>query len=278
METKNIILAGYGVVGSKLLPLLQSRSYVNVMYGIDPVEEKRKRLDRLGVSSYKRIEDIPKKHTKDINVVVDCSTKGEGRKNKVIYERMSLPAIFQSGEEISLAPLYFPEKYQSDNTSLYLRICTCSGISTMRILSALEKLSRPISVRGHHYKINNEDRMIDTNYTSGKEIEQLFDIPARISRLYLRGESKNGYVYASNMQISLKDRIPERNLIEALSQGRNIRIVRDGLDTLTSVERHSDIEIVEESIQSHGRSLELMSLCYPPEVDFPEILMAIKLF
>jgi hypothetical protein len=276
MGTKNIILAGYGVVGSILLPLLQSSGYVKVMYGIDPIKERKDDLQRHGVFSYKSIEDIPEEDIKDINVVLDCSTRGHGRNNKRIYEKKSLPAIFQSGETISLASPYFPEKYQSDKTPSYLRICTCPGISTMRILFALEKFC-PIFVNGHYYKINNEDSMIDTNYSSGREIEQLFGIPTRINRLYLRGEPKEGYVYASNMQTNLKVRISKEVLKEVLEQGRNIRIVKkNSLDT--SVERHSDTLIVEESIQSHDGIVELTSLCYPPEVNFPEILMAINLF
>jgi len=77
------------------------------------------------------------------DVIVDCSPSGFGAKNKEIYSKNNTPAIFQGGEESSVADKSFNSyvglsRGVDYSESEYLRVVSCNTTGLSRMLSSVE--------------------------------------------------------------------------------------------------------------------------------------------
>lgn len=251
---------------------------VRIACVVEPDISKVKILREREITVYKDIFSLPKDNLSSVGVVVDCSTKGEGRANKIKYQQLGLPAIFQNGEEIGIADLYYPEICNFSSMPPYVRIPCCSAMSVARILLAIHRseLATVKRVSGYHNKTSNDSRMITVNYVSGEEIRRLFNVDARMNRIYLRGEPLNHeYVYAGNVEILLSKHIAEDDFKKALSEEDNLKVANQDIDTV-SLARTPDTIVIHESIEVEDNLIRLGFISFPPEIDFPANLQAIR--
>ncbi len=254
----NILVAGYGAFGTKLVHWLEEQKQksikekdadgndvtgtgITIVGVIEPSDNKKDRLEEKGIEAYDSIKDIPLEVLADTAAVIDCSPKGRGMKNRTLYQELGLAAIFQNGEDYTIAPPYFPERFQlsrqqhsqqqpsQSHIPSYLRIPTCSGLSLMRVLSALQnsqQMPPVLAARSYHFKVFNEEEMFAVDYSTPKqEISDLFGLPIHVTRVYLRGQPAEKYVYIANLEVTLDDCIPKEDAIAVLSAGREVRLV-----------------------------------------------------
>lgn len=267
-------------MGSRLADWLEKNhnQEVKLLYVVEPDAGKMKTLSEKGIAVYKDVFSIPKDRLSSVGVIVDCSTKGEGKPNKIKYQQLGLPAIFQNGEGIEIAELYYPEICNFSPMPPNVRIPCCSAMSVARILLAINRsgLATVKRVSGYHNKTSNDSRMITVNYVSGEEIKRLFNVDARMNRIYLRGEPFNHeYVYAGNVEILLSNHVAEDDFKKALSGENNLRVASQDIDTM-SLTRTPDTLVIDESIEIEDNLIRLGFISLPPEIDFPANLQAIR--
>lgn len=279
-----IALAGYGHLGSRLVKWLAINApEVKIEYVIEPDASKDSEIKKLKLSRYEHIKDIPRHLLKQIDIVVDCSTKGQGKINKENYKKLNIPAIFQNGEDIEIAQLYYPGIKNHSRLPRFVRIPCCSAMSVLRILMSLQEIEsiKVKRVYGYHNKTSNDSRMITINYVSGEEIKRLLGIEATMNRIYLRGKPHNDdYVYAGNIQLELDGKITTntfKKILNTLEKSADLRVVSQDIDT-RDLDRTTNTLVIKESIVQNLNTISMAFLSLPPEIDFPANLAAIKLY
>jgi len=99
--------------------------------------DKRSLMEDAGIPIEGTLDDLLGK----VDVVVDCTPKGIGAKNKNTYERAGVKAIFQGGEEHELTGLSFIAQinYEEALNKQYARVVSCNTTGLCRVLYALHK-------------------------------------------------------------------------------------------------------------------------------------------
>jgi glyceraldehyde-3-phosphate dehydrogenase (NAD(P)) len=78
---------------------------------------------------------------RSVDVVVDCTPKKIGAKNKELYERAGVRAIFQGGEQHEIAGLSFVAQvnYAAALDQKYARVVSCNTTGLCRVLHAFRR-------------------------------------------------------------------------------------------------------------------------------------------
>jgi glyceraldehyde-3-phosphate dehydrogenase (NAD(P)) len=76
-----------------------------------------------------------------VDVMVDCSAKGVGAKNKLAYEKAGIKAIFQGGEKHDLTGVSFTAQvnYYEALCQQFVRVVSCNTTGLCRVMNALHK-------------------------------------------------------------------------------------------------------------------------------------------
>lgn len=77
---------------------------------------------------------------KEVDVIVDATPGGMGEKNKVLYEKAGVKAIFQGGEKASVAEVSFVAQanYEKALGKDYVRVVSCNTTGLTRTLNAIK--------------------------------------------------------------------------------------------------------------------------------------------
>jgi len=283
MTNINIIIAGYGVFGSKLTNYLTKRhKNIKINCIIEPNRHKRDLIKKLGFNTCEHVLDLSAKAISGAGVLVDCSPRGEGIKNKVLYKELGIKAIFQNGEESKeIGQLYYPKIINVKNTD-YLKIPLCSGLAIIKMLDALKtkNIPPPDLVCATHSKVTNTARMLTIDYMDSiEQIQELFNIPAKMDVIYLRGEPYNGkFAYFGKVNLYYKDRAPNiEQVSKAINAYPTLEFISQDLDLLTTKKHEcANTLIVKESLQSFNNCVSFVNMSYTPDVNFPIVVKAIE--
>jgi hypothetical protein len=115
---------------------------IRIIYCVEPDQSKWPE----NLPCYLLLTDVPEQLKNLTDVVVDCTTKGQGAKNLELYKRFGLSAVFQNGEETTLCELFHQSlPIRTDKALQYLKITRCSGLmacSVIQPLIAIAKIER----------------------------------------------------------------------------------------------------------------------------------------
>ncbi len=151
-----VAVNGYGVIGKRVADAVAKQDDMELV-GISDITydyrtrvaaergyaiyasmaEKRSMMEEAGIPIEGTLDELLKK----VDVVVDCTPKGIGAKNKPIYESAGVKAIFQGGEEHELTGLSFTAQvnYADALNKQYARVVSCNTTGLCRVLNALHK-------------------------------------------------------------------------------------------------------------------------------------------
>lgn len=283
MRPIKILIAGYGVFGSQLVNYLNKTcKNICIQAVIEPNRHKRDLLKKINIRAYEHIFDISPTQSSEIDIVVDCSPRGQGIENKKLYVDLNLKAIFQNGEECKdVGLLYYPGLTNTKDTK-YLKVPLCSGIAVIKVLDALrtQNTTLPDFISATHSKVTNTARMLTMNYQDSiEQILELFNIQASMDVVYLRGEPyANRFTYFGNVQLHYSRELPDlRDVYKALKDYPTINFTSQDMDLLTN--KRAPIEktlIVRESLRMNDRFLSFVNISDTPNVNFPIVVEAIK--
>ncbi len=149
-----VAVNGYGVIGKRVADAVALQEDMELVGVSDVVTDYRIRVAaERGYALYASSPDaaprmrdagIPVEGTLDdllpaADVVVDCTPKGIGAKNKERYEAAGVRAIFQGGEKHELAGLSFVAQvnYTEALDRRWARVVSCNTTALCRVLHAL---------------------------------------------------------------------------------------------------------------------------------------------
>ena len=164
MAKVRVGVAGYGTIGQRLAdgvamqedmelvgiadlaPTLAVRALAeNDMIGANGVKYNlylvdgadQSKFDALGIPTAGSFEDL----CKSVDIMLDSAPGGVGAKNKVIYEKLGVKAIFQGGEKNSVADVFFHgyANYEKGLGQNYLKLTSCNTTGLIRSVDALDR-------------------------------------------------------------------------------------------------------------------------------------------
>ncbi|MBO5567643.1 MAG: type II glyceraldehyde-3-phosphate dehydrogenase [Clostridia bacterium] len=151
-------VAGYGTIGQRLAdgvalqgdmeligvadlaPTLAIRALheKGMPYDLYLVEGADKaQFDKLGIPVAGTFDDLLGK----VDIMLDSSPGGVGAKNKALYEKAGVKAIFQGGEKNSVADVFFHgyANYEKGLNQNYLKLTSCNTTGLIRSVDALDR-------------------------------------------------------------------------------------------------------------------------------------------
>ena len=164
MAKVRVGVAGYGTIGQRLadgvamqgdmelvgvadlVPSLSIRALrENDMIGANNVEYKLYLVDGADPAAFAKY-DIPVAGTfedlcRNVDIMLDSSPGGVGAKNKLIYEKLGVKAVFQGGEANSVADVFFHgyANYEKGVGVDYLKLTSCNTTGLIRTVDALDR-------------------------------------------------------------------------------------------------------------------------------------------
>lgn len=155
-QRARVAVNGYGVIGKRVADAVALQddmelvgvSDVGTDYRIRVAAERGYPVYASTSDARPRMEeaDIPVEGTLDallgrVDVVVDCTPKGIGAKNRDRYEAAGVKGIFQGGEKHELAGFSFTAQVNYEKTleRQWARVVSCNTTALCRVLHALDR-------------------------------------------------------------------------------------------------------------------------------------------
>lgn len=158
MEKIKVGVAGYGTIGQRLadgVALQGDMELVGVAdlaptLAIRALKEKgmpydlylvdgagKKAFDRLDIPTAGSFEDLLDK----VDIMLDSSPGGVGAKNKELYMKKGIKAIFQGGEKNDVADVFFHgyANYENGVDKDYLKLTSCNTTGLIRAVDCLDR-------------------------------------------------------------------------------------------------------------------------------------------
>ena len=132
-------VVGYGTIGKRVCDaaLLQDDMEL-VGITANTYNYKIESALRKGIKVFK-IEDI---HflLDQVDIIVDCSPKGCGETNKILYKNMGIKAVFQGGEKADIGKSFVSQcNYREALGVDFIRVVSCNTTGLCRTLYAIEQ-------------------------------------------------------------------------------------------------------------------------------------------
>ncbi|MFN2226868.1 MAG: type II glyceraldehyde-3-phosphate dehydrogenase [Anaerolineae bacterium] len=159
MTKPKVGVVGYGTIGTRLAdgvarqedmdlvgvvdvaPTLAVRALheAGMDYDLYLVDMARKpEFDALGIPVAGGMDDL----LEQIDVALDASPGGIGARNKVLYEKHGVKAVFQGGEKNEVADVFFHgyANYEKGIGQRFLKLTSCNTTGLIRAVDALDRL------------------------------------------------------------------------------------------------------------------------------------------
>ena len=158
MSKPKVGVVGYGVIGQRLAdgvalqedmelvgvvdvaPTLSTRALceAGMPYDLYVVEgEQKAAFDAAGIPVSGTMDDLLDK----VDIVLDSSPGGVGRKNKEIYQARGVKAVFQGGEKNDIVDVFFHgyANYEKGVGKDYLKLTSCNTTGLIRAVDCLDR-------------------------------------------------------------------------------------------------------------------------------------------
>lgn len=155
---KKVLVVGYGTIGQRLadgvalqddmelvgvvdaavslsIRALKEKGMPYDLYAVN--DEAKKAFEEIGVPVTGLMEDALDK----TDIVLDATSAGVGAKNKEIYAKKGLKAIFQGGEKNNVADVFFHgyANYEKGLGADFLKLTSCNTTGLIRAVDCLDK-------------------------------------------------------------------------------------------------------------------------------------------
>ncbi len=151
-------VAGYGTIGQRLadgvamqedmelvgvtdlaptlaIRALKEKGMPYDLYLVDGADKSK--FDELNIPVSGSFEDLVSK----VDIMLDSSPAGIGAKNKEIYQRLGVKAVFQGGEKNTVANVFFHgyANYEKGLDQDYLKLTSCNTTGLIRAVDCLDR-------------------------------------------------------------------------------------------------------------------------------------------
>ncbi|MET1159603.1 MAG: type II glyceraldehyde-3-phosphate dehydrogenase [Thermoprotei archaeon] len=157
-------IVGYGTIGKRVADALKKLESVKVVgvvktkpdysaelvlrkgFKLYTIHESLDEFRKKGLEVSGTVEDL----LNEVDLVIDATPGGMGRKYKELYVKYGVPAIFQGGEDSSVAEISFSSicNYEEAIDKKYVRVVSCNTTGLLRIVCLLNQEFGVEKVRG----------------------------------------------------------------------------------------------------------------------------------
>lgn len=316
MSKIKVGVAGYGVIGQRLadgvalqgdmelvgvadiaptlsIRALKERGMPYDLYLVDGAD-KQKFAD-LNIPVAGTFKDLLDK----VDIMLDSSPGGVGEKNKELYEKKGIKAVFQGGEKNSVADVFFHgyANYEKGVGANYLKLTSCNTTGLIRSVDCLDKaygiekvaitIVRRVADPGDYHRGLTNALQIE-KAPSHQAVDLMTIMPhVEATGILVHTPVTHGHIIT--VLATGKQKITKEMAIEAFQKHDRIRMVRiaDGFLGNASLFRYArdlgnprgdmyEIAIWEESIVESGADI-MYALNIPQEaITIPETIDAIR--
>ena len=312
-------IAGYGVIGQRLadgvvlqedmelvgvadvaptlsIRALKERGMPHNLYLVEGAEQAQ--FDACGIPISGSFSDLLGK----VDVMLDAAPGGTGIKNKALYEKAGVKAVFQGGEKNDIADVFFHgyANYEDGLGADYLKLTSCNTTGLIRSVDCLDKalggiervaitiIRRVADPGDYHRGLTNALQM---DKAPSHQAEDLMTIMPHIEATGILVHTPVTHGHIITVLASGKDgkKITKIEVLEAFHAHARIRVVRlaDGFLGNASLFRYArdlgnprgdmyEIAIWEDSIVESGNDI-MYAINIPQEaVTIPETLDAVR--
>lgn len=159
-----VLVNGYGVIGKRVADAVVKQNDMILVGVSDVVADWRVKMAlkkgyKVFCSSPERLEHMRKGGVeveglmtdalKDVDVVIDCTPAKVGAKNKEIYIKYNVKAVFEGGEAHETTGVSFVAtcNYHESLGKQFTRVVSCNTTALCRVLNALKKAYRIVKAR-----------------------------------------------------------------------------------------------------------------------------------
>ncbi|MBN2110886.1 MAG: type II glyceraldehyde-3-phosphate dehydrogenase [Methanosarcinaceae archaeon] len=155
MSKVKVAINGYGTIGKRVADAVSQQDDMEIIgisktrpnyeawvavdrgYAIYAPAEKIDAMNKGGITVAGSVEDM----VGSAEIVVDCTPGGIGEKNKALYEKAGIKAIWQGGEEHELAGCSFnaSSNYEEALGRDFVRVVSCNTTGLCRVISPLDR-------------------------------------------------------------------------------------------------------------------------------------------
>lgn len=154
----NVFVVGYGTIGQRLADGVSLQEDMNLIgvadaamsLGIRALKEKGMPYDLYAVSEETReafekngisVSGLLEEALQKADIVLDATSAGVGAKNKELYKKHGVKAIFQGGEKNDVADVFFHgyANYEKGVGADFLKLTSCNTTGLIRAVDCLNK-------------------------------------------------------------------------------------------------------------------------------------------
>ena len=316
MSKPKVGVVGYGTIGTRLADgaaLQQDMELVGVVdlaptlpvralhesgmrYELYLVDSARKpEFDELGIPVSGTFEQL----LEQVDVVLDATPGGIGAKNKQLYEKHGVKAIFQGGEKNEIADVFFHgyANYEKGLGQNYLKLTSCNTTGLIRAVDALDRavgvervaitIIRRVADPGDTHRGYVDLLRVD-KVPNHQAVDLMLVMPhVEATGLLVHTPVTHGHII--NIVATPKKSISSSALIELCRAHPRIRVVRiaDGFNSNTSLFQYArhlgntradmhEIAVWEECVGLSGKDI-MFAINIPQEaVTIPETLDGVR--
>lgn len=160
MKKVRVAVAGYGVIGTRLADAVAMQEDMELVGVVDagatlavrslmergmPYDlysatvEGKEAMEAAGLPVKGMMEDI----LQNVDIVLDASPGGIGAKNKELYLKHNVKAVFQGGEKNDVADVFFHgyANYEKGLGTDYLKLTSCNTTGLIRAVDCLDRIA-----------------------------------------------------------------------------------------------------------------------------------------
>lgn len=309
-------VAGFGVIGQRLadgVALQEDMELVGVADAavtltIRALKEKGMPYDlynavpanaglfeEAGVPISGSLEDLVKK----VDVMLDATSAGIGAKNKVLYEKHGVKAIFQGGESNDVADVFFHgyANYAKGVNADYLKLTSCNTTGLIRAVDCIDRsagvekvaitIIRRVADPGDYHRGLTNALMVD-KAPSHQALDLMTIMPhVDATGILIHTPVTHGHIIT--VLASTKEEISKEQLLEMFNKHPRIRVVStdEGFLGNASLFRYArdlgnsrgdmyEIAVWEDTIVKSGKDI-MFAINIPQEaVVIPENIDAVR--
>jgi glyceraldehyde-3-phosphate dehydrogenase (NAD(P)) len=316
MSKPRVLVVGYGVIGQRLAdgvarqqdmelvgvvdiaPTLSTRALheVGMPYRLFVVApEQRAQFDEAGIPVSGTLDDV----LGEVDIVLDATPGGVGRKNKELYQARGVKAIFQGGEKNDIVDVFFHgyANYEKGIGKDYLKLTSCNTTGLIRAIDCLDRavgvervivtIVRRVADPGDTHR-----GLVDVAQVDPVPSHQALDLMTIMPHIEATGllvhvPTTHGHIV--HVIATLKGGLTKQHALELFEAHPRIRVVRikDGFNSNTALFRYArdlgnkradmyEIAVFDETIATSGREF-MFAINIPQEaVVTPETMDAIR--
>jgi glyceraldehyde-3-phosphate dehydrogenase (NAD(P)) len=311
-----VVVVGYGVIGQRLadgVALQQDMELVGVvdvaptlstralhesgmayrLFVVAP--EQRLAFEEIGIPVSGTLDDV----LGEVDIVLDASPGGVGRKNKELYEARGVKAIFQGGEKNDIVDVFFHgyANYEKGLGKDYLKLTSCNTTGLIRAVDCLDRavgvgrvivtIVRRVADPGDTHRGLVDVAQVDP-VPSHQAVDLMTIMPhVEATGLLVHVPTTHGHIV--HVIATLKGDLDKQQALELFNAHPRIRVVKikDGFTSNAALFRYArdlgnkradmyEIAVFDETIATSGHEL-MFAINIPQEaVVTPETMDAIR--